>query len=148
MQKHNHKGKHTHTRAHTHTYTYTHSAATSTVLLKPNGDIQIPLVDGFSCRTMSSNFCYDASVNPSLPSNVTFPNVRSIFQNRNFSILIADLGSSQKSSYTNYFHFSEILMGTWSKLKKTDRFQGKFNLPYFFMVFLDFGCVPVGILKK
>ena len=52
-------------------------------------------------RTMSSNFCYVASVNPSLPSNITYPYGRSIFQNLNFSILIADSGSSQKSSYTN-----------------------------------------------
>ena len=119
-----------------------------TITVKSNGDIQIPLVDGFSFLTMSFTFCYVASVNPSLPSNITYPYRRSIFQNWNFSILIADSGSSQKSSYTNYFHFSKILMGTWSKLQKTNKFEGKFNLPSFFMVFLDFGCVPVRIPKR
>ena len=54
-------------------------AATSTVLLKPNGDIQMPLVDGFGFRTMSSDFCYVASVHPSLPPNMTYLSGRSIF---------------------------------------------------------------------
>ena len=31
-----------------------------TISPKPNGDIQIPSVDGFCFRTMSSNFCYVA----------------------------------------------------------------------------------------
>ena len=59
-----------------------------------------------------------------------------------------DARTHLKSSWTNYFHFAKVQMGTWSKLQKTDKFEGKFNLPSFSMVFLHFGCVPVGILKK
>ena len=119
-----------------------------TISPKPNGDIQIPLVDGFGFRTMSSDFCYVASVNPSLPSNITYPYGRSIFQNRNFSILIADSGSSQKSSYTNCFHFFKIPTGTDKKSRKTMEKEGKFNLPLILPVFCNFDCVLIRILKK
>ena len=46
------------------------------ILLKPNWDIQIPLVDGFGYGKMHSDFCYVASVNPSLPSSMTYPDGR------------------------------------------------------------------------
>ena len=124
------------------------SAATSSVLLSLNWDIQILLVDGFGNGTMHSGFCYIASVNPSLTSNIIFSYGRSTFLIHNFPILIADSDSSQKSSYTNYFHFSKILMGTRSKLQKNNEFEGRFNLPSFSMVFVNFGCVPVRILIK
>ena len=124
------------------------SDVTSSVLLKPNWDIQIPLVDGFGYWTMHSDFCYVASGNPSLPSSITYPYGRSFFQIRNFSIPIAHLDSSQKSSYTNYFHFFKILTGTHPKSRKTMEKEGKLNLPSILQVFCNFDYVPIGIWEK
>ena len=89
---------------------------------------------------MHSDFFCLVSEAPFLPFNLAYAYGRSFFQIHNFSTLIADLVPPKKLATQTIFAFP--------KLQKTGKIEGKFNLPSFSMVFLDFGCVPVRILKK
>ena len=64
-------------------------------------------------------------------SKIPYPYGRSNFQIHFFAVLIADSDSSQKSVYTNWSSFLKILMGTLSKMPKTFKNEGKFNMAYF-----------------
>ena len=76
------------------------------------------------------------------------PYENAIFKNGNFTILITDSDSSQKSVWRNCSPFFKILSRSSSKIQKYPFFEGKLNLPSIFMVFYIFNPLPVWILKK
>ena len=76
-----------------------------------------------------------------------YPCGESIFQNIVFTFLKADSDSSWKSVYTNYFYFSKILMGTWSRLGKPFK-PDLFELTQIFQFYQYLTIFPLELWKS
>ena len=105
--------------------------------------LEILVLLGLFCAEKKFEGCMTSFDHCHFGSKLTYPYGRSNFQIHFFAILIADSDSSQKSVYTNCSSFFKIQMKTLSKIPKTSKKEGKFNLCYFLLVFSIFDNVLI-----